>query len=641
MRDELGFDVAFDYRTERLEEEIDVYFDNVGGPQLERAITMLRRGGRIALCGAVSQYNAVEPAPGPRNLGLMVGKRGLMRGFIVGDHADRDPEFRAEVLELISLRPSEARRDGRRRRAGGGAARVRRHARRAAPGQGGRLAVKRSAGVLLRRESGEVLLVHPGGPFWAKKDLGRVVDPQGRVLRRRGSRGRPRGGSSLEELGVRRPRPLADLGTVKQKNGKEVRGFLAVWRPRRRDVVSNTFTMEWPPRQRPPGRVPRGRPRRVVRHRDRPREAQPRAGGLPRPAGLEPASPDVVVRPSTSRRSGAPSRHARSREIAVEFDVAMPTCDAPGPLALKNTRSPAWMFARDTGTPTFHCWKLVRGRRDADLLEGVDEQARSSRSPRATCRRARTACRSGCATTDSADPPPPPPRRGRAGDPERAERRRPDHAVDLEPVPRLERLHRGARLRPIDAVRRDPQLLLHGDRHGPARLRARCAWWSSSPTLERRPGHRPDDPVDLEPMARLERLDGPLRLPPEDPVRGDAQRLLDRHHRRPREPFFSIPVESRRRRRRLLSASRSAPTESGSPSPPARSRPSAPSARSPVAPPPSPAAASTDSAIAPTAQRPKIPTPGRQRQDRPTVVVHSSADAHPNPSSPPGAYEVS
>ncbi len=102
VRDELDFDVAFDYRTERLEEEIDVYFDNVGGPQLERAITMLRRGGRIALCGAVSQYNAVEPAPGPRNLGLMVGKRGLMRGFIVGDHADRDPEFRAEVLDLIS-----------------------------------------------------------------------------------------------------------------------------------------------------------------------------------------------------------------------------------------------------------------------------------------------------------------------------------------------------------------------------------------------------------------------------------------------------------------------------------------------------------------------------------------------------------
>ncbi len=101
VRDELGFDVAFDYRTEKLGEEIDVYFDNVGGPQLEQAIGKMRRGGRIALCGAVSQYNATSPTPGPRNLALMVGKRIMMRGFIVGDHSDRDPEFRAEVQELI------------------------------------------------------------------------------------------------------------------------------------------------------------------------------------------------------------------------------------------------------------------------------------------------------------------------------------------------------------------------------------------------------------------------------------------------------------------------------------------------------------------------------------------------------------
>ena len=65
--EELGYDAVFDYRAddprEALAEGIDVYFDNVGGPQLEAAIGAMRRGGRIALCGAVSQYNATEPAP--------------------------------------------------------------------------------------------------------------------------------------------------------------------------------------------------------------------------------------------------------------------------------------------------------------------------------------------------------------------------------------------------------------------------------------------------------------------------------------------------------------------------------------------------------------------------------------------------
>jgi len=105
-REELGYDEVFDYRAddprEALAEGIDVYFDNVGGPQLEAAIGAIRRGGRIALCGAVSQYNATEPAPGPRNIGLMVGKRVNMRGFIVSDHEARAGEFQEEVGGLIA-----------------------------------------------------------------------------------------------------------------------------------------------------------------------------------------------------------------------------------------------------------------------------------------------------------------------------------------------------------------------------------------------------------------------------------------------------------------------------------------------------------------------------------------------------------
>ena len=103
--EDLGFDAAFNYHdgspaqllAAAAPDGIDVYFDNVGGEHLEAAIGALRLHGRAALCGAISQYNADEPSPGPRNLGLMIGKRLTLRGFLVGDHADRRPAFLAEV----------------------------------------------------------------------------------------------------------------------------------------------------------------------------------------------------------------------------------------------------------------------------------------------------------------------------------------------------------------------------------------------------------------------------------------------------------------------------------------------------------------------------------------------------------------
>ena len=105
LRDDLGFDAAFDYYdgpvatrlAETAPEGIDVYFDNVGGEHLEAAIGALRPYGRAALCGAISQYNVDGPAPGPRNLSLMIGNRLTLRGFLVGDHVDCRPAFLAEV----------------------------------------------------------------------------------------------------------------------------------------------------------------------------------------------------------------------------------------------------------------------------------------------------------------------------------------------------------------------------------------------------------------------------------------------------------------------------------------------------------------------------------------------------------------
>jgi NADPH-dependent curcumin reductase CurA len=103
--DDLGFDGAFNYRDGRVAEQlaaaapdgIDVYFDNVGGEHLEAAIGALRRYGRVAMCGAVSVYNATEPMPGPQNMALAVGKRLSLRGFIVTDHGARMKDLIAEV----------------------------------------------------------------------------------------------------------------------------------------------------------------------------------------------------------------------------------------------------------------------------------------------------------------------------------------------------------------------------------------------------------------------------------------------------------------------------------------------------------------------------------------------------------------
>jgi len=96
----LGID-AFDYREtpvkDALRGGIDVYFDNVGGEQLEAALGALRDFGRIVACGSISRYNDTRPEPGPRNLAYVVTKRLRYQGFIVADHGDRFGEFVAEV----------------------------------------------------------------------------------------------------------------------------------------------------------------------------------------------------------------------------------------------------------------------------------------------------------------------------------------------------------------------------------------------------------------------------------------------------------------------------------------------------------------------------------------------------------------
>jgi NADPH-dependent curcumin reductase CurA len=105
LLDDLGFDNAFNYKdgdvagqlAEAAPKGIDVYFDNVGGDHLEAAIGVLRRDGRVAMCGAVSGYNNTEPEPGPANMMQAVGKRLTLRGFIVTDHGNRLRDLHEEV----------------------------------------------------------------------------------------------------------------------------------------------------------------------------------------------------------------------------------------------------------------------------------------------------------------------------------------------------------------------------------------------------------------------------------------------------------------------------------------------------------------------------------------------------------------
>ncbi len=105
--DSFGFSHAFDYRSEaagvalrRLAPDgIDVYFDNVGGEQLVAALHALKVGGRVALCGMISNF-ATQPPTGSTDIGVLIQtvlKRNTIRGFIVRDHEDMRADFEHRV----------------------------------------------------------------------------------------------------------------------------------------------------------------------------------------------------------------------------------------------------------------------------------------------------------------------------------------------------------------------------------------------------------------------------------------------------------------------------------------------------------------------------------------------------------------
>ena len=115
------------------------------------------------------------------------------------------------------------------------------------------VAAKRSAGILLFRfvaGAPQLLLVHPGGPYWTKRDLGAWTIPKGEYEAGESARD-----CALRELGEElgaapelEPESLIDLGAVRQKSGKVVDAWAAEGDFDPAELSSNSFAMEWPPR---------------------------------------------------------------------------------------------------------------------------------------------------------------------------------------------------------------------------------------------------------------------------------------------------------------------------------------------------------------------------------------------------------
>jgi NADPH-dependent curcumin reductase CurA len=110
LKDEFGFTHAFNYKDSNILAELragapkglDIYFENVGGPQLEAALTHMRPYGRIPICGMIAHYNDGDTiTPGPRNLTEMIYKFVTMSGFVVSAFSHLQPQFQKDMSGWI------------------------------------------------------------------------------------------------------------------------------------------------------------------------------------------------------------------------------------------------------------------------------------------------------------------------------------------------------------------------------------------------------------------------------------------------------------------------------------------------------------------------------------------------------------
>lgn len=110
LTEQLGFDAAVDHRADDWARQlaaatpngIDVDFENVGGDLMDAVFARLNLGARVALCGLISGYNAVDLPPGPRAFGNLLIQRVTLQGFIVLDHLGRAQEAADDIAGLMA-----------------------------------------------------------------------------------------------------------------------------------------------------------------------------------------------------------------------------------------------------------------------------------------------------------------------------------------------------------------------------------------------------------------------------------------------------------------------------------------------------------------------------------------------------------
>jgi hypothetical protein len=104
---EVGADVAFNYKTAKTQDileqngPVDIYWDHVGGEQLDTTLTNMNLRGRVIICGQASQYNSTEKY-GVKNIGVVLAKRLTVHGLLVGDWEARyGDEFYKTMPKLV------------------------------------------------------------------------------------------------------------------------------------------------------------------------------------------------------------------------------------------------------------------------------------------------------------------------------------------------------------------------------------------------------------------------------------------------------------------------------------------------------------------------------------------------------------